>query len=173
MYVRIAVVADSMTPLRARQCGQAGSVLWAPACVRMSARRYASSLRPLCRALRPAAGCVSRLYTPRAARTHANARRRRVSRRAPALRPHLTHQISMRVRCAHNLGRDFFDIFGPPKICVGVGPSPGFAVLQHWFGRPRRRWPTRRRPKRRRRSLPPKLDVFGLRRTASDTCFCV
>ncbi len=35
----------------------------------MSLRRWASSLGPLVQALRPAAGCPSRLYTPRAART--------------------------------------------------------------------------------------------------------
>jgi hypothetical protein len=35
----------------------------------------------------------------------------------------------MRIRCAHNLERTFGDIFRPPKIWVGVGPSPGFAVL--------------------------------------------
>ncbi len=34
----------------------------------------------------------------------------------------------MRIVCAHTLDRIFFDIFGPPKIWVGVGPSPGFAV---------------------------------------------
>jgi hypothetical protein len=34
------------------------------------------------------------------------------------------------VQCAQNLEGFFFDLFGPPKICVGVGPSPGFAVLQ-------------------------------------------
>ena len=68
--------------------------------------------------------------TPHTPQTRADVRRRRVSHRAPALRPHLTHQISTRVQCAHNRDRIFFDIFGPPKICVGVGPSPGFAVLQ-------------------------------------------
>ena len=35
----------------------------------------------------------------------------------------------MRIRCAHNLERTVLDIFRPPKIWVGVGPSPGFAVL--------------------------------------------
>ena len=66
--------------------------------------------------------------TPRA--HAANARRGRVSHRAPALRPHLTHQIAMRIRCAHNRERIFFDIFGPPKSGWGSAPSPGSAVLQ-------------------------------------------
>ncbi len=35
----------------------------------------------------------------------------------------------MRVRCAHNREGRVFDLFGPPKIWVGVGPS-GSAVLQ-------------------------------------------
>ena len=67
-------------------------------------------------------GLHTQFLTPRAARTHANARRRRVSHRAPALRPHPTHQISTRVRCAHNLGRDFFDIFGPQISAWGLAP---------------------------------------------------
>ena len=36
----------------------------------------------------------------------------------------------MRVRCAHNREGQIFDIFGPPKSGWGVGPAPGFAVLQ-------------------------------------------
>ena len=71
----------------------------------------------------------TRFCTPRGARTHADARRGRVSHRAPALRPHLAHQIPMRIRCAHNLEQIFFRHFPTPKIWVGVGPSPGFAVL--------------------------------------------
>ena len=36
----------------------------------------------------------------------------------------------MRIRCAHNLDRTFFDLFGPLNIWVEwVGPSQGFAVL--------------------------------------------
>ena len=102
------------------------------------------------RGLRRAARC--RLYTPRAA----NARRRRVSHRAPALRPHRTDQIRMRVRCAHNREGQIFDLFGPPKIWAGLGLRRALQCCSSvWFGRPSRRWPRRRRPKRRRRSVPP------------------
>jgi hypothetical protein len=52
---------------------------------------------------------------------------RRFSHRAPALRPHRTDQISMRVRHAHNREGISGYLFGPPKIWVE--PSPGFAVL--------------------------------------------
>jgi hypothetical protein len=53
-------------------------------------------------------------------RAHAaNARRRRVSRRAPALRPHRTDQISTRVQRAHSRQGKYSDLFGPPQIVVG------------------------------------------------------
>jgi hypothetical protein len=68
-------------------------------------------------------------FAPHAPHAHADARRRRVSHRAPALRPHLTHQIAMRIRRAHNLERFFSDLFGPQKSGWGSAPSPGFAVL--------------------------------------------
>jgi hypothetical protein len=76
-------------------------------------------------------------FAPHAPPTHADARRGRVSHRAPALRPHLTHQIAMRIRRAHILERIFFDIFGLPKIWVGVGPLAGLcssAVRSGWAG---------------------------------------
>ena len=90
-------------------------------------------------------------------RAHAaDARRRCVSHRAPALRPHLTHQITMRIRCAHNLERTFFALFGPPKSGWGSAPRRALQFCRSlWFGRPGRRWPTRMRPQRRRRSVPP------------------
>ena len=58
----------------------------------------------------------------------ANARRRRVSHRAPALRPHRTDQISMRVQRAHNREEIFRPFRTPPNL-GGGWPSPGFAVL--------------------------------------------
>jgi hypothetical protein len=55
--------------------------------------------------------------------THAtDARRRRVSHRAPALRHHRTDQIAMRSRRAHNREGTFSDVFGPPEITAGFGP---------------------------------------------------
>ena len=91
-------------------------------------------------------------------RTHAaDVRRRRVSHRAPALRPHRTDQISMRDQRAHNREGKIFDLFGPHEIWVGVGPRRALQFCSSsWFGRPRRRWLRRRRPRRRRRrSVPP------------------
>ena len=103
--------------------------------------------------LRRAAHVGSTPHTPHA---RADARRRRVSHRAPALRPHLTHQITMRIRCAHNLERTFFDLFGPPKSGWGSAPRRALQFCRSlWFGRPGRRWPTRMRPQSRRRSVPP------------------
>jgi hypothetical protein len=55
---------------------------------------------------------VSLLHPTR--RAHANARRRRVSHRAPALRPHLAHQIAMRIRCAIISIGVFFSTFSDP-----------------------------------------------------------
>ena len=105
------------------------------------------------------AGCgglhMSVLHPTRRAHA-ADARRRRVSHRAPALRPHRTDQISMRVQRAHNREGKISDLFGPPQIGMGVGPRRALQFCSSsWFGRPRRRWPRRRRPRRRRRSLPP------------------
>ena len=117
------------------------------------------------RRLRRAARC--RLYTPRAA----NARRRRVSHRAPALWPHRTDQIRMRVRCAHNREGQIFDLFGPPKSGWGVGPAPGFAVLQLglvWQAVAVKKAAEEAEKVRSSRAL----DGFGLRRTASDACSC-
>jgi hypothetical protein len=101
----------------------------------------------------------------------ANARRRRVSHSAPALRPHFADQILMRVRCAHNR-EIFFNLFGLPKSGRGVGPRRALQFCSSsWFDRPRRWCPRSRRPQRRRRSLPPPaLDGCGLRRTASVAC---
>jgi hypothetical protein len=78
-------------------------------------------------------------------------RRPTPTRCALALRPHRTHQIAMRIRRAHNLERIFFDIFRP-----GLAPRQALHFCSSLlFGRPGRRWPTRSRPKRRRRSVPP------------------
>ncbi len=71
--------------------------------------------------------CASRTPPPTRA---ADARRRRVSHRAPALRPHRTDQISMRVQRAHNREGKFSDLFEPPKSGWGGWPPPGSAVLQ-------------------------------------------
>ncbi len=57
-------------------------------------------------------------------RAHAaDARRRRVSHRAPALRPHRTDQISMRVQRAHKSRGEIFRPFRtPPNLRGVVGP---------------------------------------------------
>jgi hypothetical protein len=86
------------------------------------------------RGLRRAArvGCA-----PHAPHTRADARRGRVSHRAPALRPHRTHHIAMRIQRAHNLERTFFDIFRPRKIRGGGWPLAGLcssAVRSGWAG---------------------------------------
>ena len=143
----------------------------------MSARRRARARarprRPLCRAAcGVAAGCTLSVVHPMR-RTHANARRRRVSHRAPALRPHRTDQIRMRVRCAHNREGQIFDLFGPPEI-LGVGPAPGSAVLQLGLV-----WQAKQAVAAKKAAEEAEkvrssraLDAFGLRRTASDACSC-
>ena len=72
---------------------------------------------------------MCRLYTPCAARMHDNARRRRVSHRTPALRPHRTDQNFMRVRRTHNREVKISTFSDPQKSGWGLAPRPGFAVL--------------------------------------------
>ena len=86
-----------------------------------STQAVVPSVAALRRAARPA-------FAPLAAHAPADARRRRVSHRAPALRPHLAHQIAMRIQRAHNLER-FFSTFSDPQNLGGGRPSPGFAAL--------------------------------------------
>ena len=77
----------------------------------------------------------------------------------------------MRVRCAHYREGQIFDLFGPPKIWVGVGPAPGSAVLQLglvWQAKQAVAAKKAAEEAEQVRSSPA-LDVFGLRRTASDT----
>ncbi len=109
---------------------------------------------------------MCRIYTPCAARTHAVARRRRVSHRTPALRPHRTDQILMRVRRTHN--REVkISAFSDPKKSGWGGPRRALHFCHSFrFGRPRRRW-----PKRRRRSAPTP-NAFGLNRNASNMPSC-
>jgi hypothetical protein len=86
-----------------------------------STQAVVPSVTALRRAARPA-------FAPLAAHARADARRRRVSHRAPALRPHLTHKIAMRVRRTHNR-EGSFRRFRTPKSLGWGWPSPGFAVL--------------------------------------------
>ncbi len=90
----------------------------------------------------------------------AEARCRRVTHRAPALRPHRTAKVSRRIRRAHNREGHFSTLSDPPNL----GPRRALQLCHYSFcsGRPRRR-----RPKRRRRSAPT-LDVLRLHRSASD-----
>ena len=77
----------------------------------------------------------------------------------------------MRVRCAHNREGQIFDLFGPPKIWVGGWPPPGFAVLQLvlvWQAKQAVAAKKAAEEAAQVRSSPA-LDVFGLRRTVSDT----
>jgi hypothetical protein len=89
--------------------------------------------------------------------THAaDARRRGVSHRAPALRPHRTDQLSMRIQRAHNREGILPTFAGPQTTWLRVCPRRALQFcISVWFGRPRRRWPTRRRPKLWRRSALP------------------
>jgi hypothetical protein len=98
----------------------------------MGTTTMTSSLRPLCRASRVAAGCACRLYTQYA--MHANARRGRVSHRAPAVRPHCADQIRTRVRCARNREGQIFDLFGPPKSGWVCPRRALQCCSSSWFG---------------------------------------
>ena len=105
----------------------------------------------------------------------ANARRRRVSHRAPALRPHRTGQILMRVQRAHNREGRFSDLFGPPKSIWWGLALAGLCSSAVRRGLAGQEGGGREEDGRRGGEglFLPTLDGCGLRRTASDMCACV
>ena len=124
------------------------------------------------------AGCgglhMSGLHPTRRAHA-ADARRRRVSHRAPALRPHRTDQISMRVQRARKSRGENSRPLRTPQIWVRGWPAPGFAVLQLVVVWQAKKAAAEKQAAEEAEKVPssPGLDGCGLRRTASDTCSCV
>jgi hypothetical protein len=94
-------------------------------------------------------------FTPHAPHAH---RQRASSRFAPrTCTPAPSHGPNLNAQSTRPSSRGNFLTFRTPQIWVGVGPHRALHFcISSWFGRPGRRWPARRRPKkRRRRSLPP------------------
>jgi hypothetical protein len=82
----------------------------------------------------------------------------------------------MRVQRAHNREGRFSDLFGPPKIWVGVGPrqAPQFrSSFLVWQAKKAAAAKKAAEEAERVRSSPHSQDGCGLRRPASDVCSCV